>query len=211
MAAVAPIDIQRRAYFTRAIGYIHTRHAPPRFNSLYSLQRLDRPYQHARAIPFRPAHHVAAMVHTVSKVYVHMPGAFKHRVIASRPPIECMAGFVSLVVRLRLHNPHTNLPTPNFSHQLTTQQPPCRYLGRHIEPCKVVFSHYFHYTLCNGCVVKATQSHYNLEAIQNLKDISSFTNKGNPVALTLLDSLKYNFGSGGWINPLIYAPHKFGH
>ena len=43
--------------------------------------------------------------------------------------------------------------------------------------------------------MKATQSHYNLEAIQNLKDISSFTNKGNPVALTLLDSLKYNFGS----------------
>ncbi|OJU97399.1 hypothetical protein BGO18_04550 [Candidatus Saccharibacteria bacterium 47-87] len=44
-------------------------------------------------------------------------------------------------------------------------------------------------------MVKATQSHYNLEAIQNLKDISSFTNKGNPVALILLDSLKYNFGS----------------
>lgn len=43
--------------------------------------------------------------------------------------------------------------------------------------------------------MKATQSNYNLEAIQNLKDISSFTNKGNPVVLTLLDSLKYNFGS----------------
>ncbi len=59
--------------------------------------------------------------------------------------------------------------------------------------------------------MKATQSHYNLEAIQNLKDISSFTNKGNPVALTLLDSLKYNFGSAYRLRNIKSRCEKYYH
>src|SRR3546814_7313149 len=81
------------------------------------------------------------MMHAVGEVNVHMPGAFKHGVVAFSATTERMTSFVRLVVGLCLDDTHPHFLSVNLTYQFTAEQPSGRRLGRYVEPCEVVSSH----------------------------------------------------------------------
>lgn len=121
MPAIAQIDIERLADFARTIRYVLTRHAAPLFYYVQTLNRLPGTDQHTRAKPFRTAYDIAAMMHAVGKIDIHVAGAFEHCVITLGTPLERMACLIDLVIRLGLDNTDSDFLSLQITHQLAAK------------------------------------------------------------------------------------------